>query len=171
MLFGGAHPGCQGGFLLRGGDRGPQAALDGRGLGVIREEAALCVALGGGHRRVPCCVEEARQGQADPEVVRSDHLGVRHAASPHALPQGLLQEGLVYQEGVHPVLGRMERGGHVLHSARRCPPETAGLPARAMVLRGWVARGIHVDVGVGGEDHRMPPTKAVRRGIHLYVSQ
>ena len=48
------------------------AALDGRGLGVVREEAALRVAVGGEHCRVLCRVEEARQGQADREVVRLD---------------------------------------------------------------------------------------------------
>ena len=62
VLLCGTQPGRQGGFILRGGDRRPQAVLDGRGLGVLREEAALCVAVGGGHRRAPRCAEEARQG-------------------------------------------------------------------------------------------------------------
>ena len=74
VLLCGTQPGRQGGFILRGGDRRPPAVLDGRGLGVVREEAALCVALGGGHRRAPRCAEETRQGQADREVVRADHL-------------------------------------------------------------------------------------------------
>ena len=170
VLLGGAQPWRQGGFVLRGADRRRQAALDGRGLGVIREVAALCVAVGGGHRHVPCGMEEAQQGWADREVVRSDHLGLRHAASPDALPQGPWQEGLVYQDGVPPVSGRMERAGHVLQAARRGPLETKGLPARAEVLRGQVGGGIHVDVNVAGDDHRVPPTEAGRRGIHLYVS-
>ena len=99
VLLRGTQPGRQGGFILRGGDRRPQAVLDGRGLGVVQEEAALRVAVGGGHRRAPRCVEEARQGEADREVVRADHLGVCHAASPDALPQGPRQEELVDQEG------------------------------------------------------------------------
>ena len=110
VLLCGTQPGRQGGFILRGGDRRPQAVLDGRGLGVVREEAALRVAVGGGHCRAPRCAEETRQGQADREVVRADHLGVCHAASPDAFPQGPRQEGLVDQEDVHPVLGRVERG-------------------------------------------------------------
>ena len=169
VLLCGTQPGRQGGFILRGGDRRPQAVLDGRGLSVVREEAALRVAVGGGHRRAPCCAEEARQGQADREVVRADHLGVCHAVSPDAFPQGPRQEGLVDQEGVHPVPGRVERGGHVLLAACRGPPETAGLPARAEVLRGRVGGGIHVDVGVAGDDHRVSATEAACRGIYLYV--
>ena len=135
VLLCGTQPGGQGGFILRGSARRSQAVLDGRGLGVVREEAALRVAVGGGHRRAPCCSEKARQGQADREVVRADHLGECHAASPDAFPQGPRQEGLVDQEGVHPVPGRVERGGHLLLAARRGPPETAGLPARSEVLR------------------------------------
>ena len=69
MLLCGTQPGRQGGFILRGGDRRPQAVLDRRSLGVLREEAALRVAVRGGHRRAPRCVEEARQGKADREVV------------------------------------------------------------------------------------------------------
>ena len=69
VLLCGTQPGRQGGLILRGGDRCPQAVLDGGGLGVVQEEAVLRVAVGGGHRRVPCRVEEARQGQADREVV------------------------------------------------------------------------------------------------------
>ena len=169
LLLCGAQPGRQGGLILRGGDRCPQAALDGRGLGIVREEAALRVAVGGGHPRVPCRVEEAWQGQADREVVRPDHLGVCHAACPDAFPQGPPQEGLVDQEGVHPVPGRVERGCHVLRAACRGPLKTAGLPARLEVLRGRVGGGIHVDIGVAGDDHRVSPTEAARRGIHLYV--
>ena len=75
VLLCGTQPGRQGGFILRGSDRRPQAVLDGRGLGVVREETALRVAVGGGHRCAPCCAEEARQGQADREVVRADHPG------------------------------------------------------------------------------------------------
>ena len=127
------------------------------------------MAVGAGHRRAPRCAEEARQGQVDREVVRADHLGVCHAASPDAFPQGPRQEGLVDQEGVHPVPGRVERGGQVLLAACRGPPETAGLPARAEVLRGRVGGGIHVDVGVTRDDHRVSPTEAACRGIHLYV--
>ena len=62
----GTQPGRQGGFILRGGDRRPQAVLDERGLGVVREEAALRVAVGGGHRRAPRGVEEAQQGPGGP---------------------------------------------------------------------------------------------------------
>ena len=62
LLLWGPQPGRQGGLVLRGGDRCLQAALDGRGLGVIREESALRVAVGGGQRRVPRHVEEAWQG-------------------------------------------------------------------------------------------------------------
>ena len=127
------------------------------------------MAVGGGHHRVSCRIEEAWQGQADREVVRPDYLGVCHAAGPDALPQGPRQEGLVDQEGVHPVPGRVERGGHVLHAACHGPSEAAGLPARSEVLRGWVGGGIHVDVGVAGDDDRVSPTEAARRGIHLYV--
>ena len=169
VLLCGTQPGRQGGFILRSSDRGPQAVLDGRGLGFVREEAALHVAVGGGHCRPPRCAEEARQGQADREVVRADHLGVRHAASPDGFPQGPRQEGLVDQEGVHPVPGRVERGDHVLLAACCGPPETTGLPARAKVLRGRVGGGIHVDVGVAGDDHWVSPTEAACRGIHLYV--
>ena len=57
-----AQPGRQEGLLLRGRDRCPQAALGGRGLGVVPEEASLRVAVGGGHRRVPRHVGEAWQG-------------------------------------------------------------------------------------------------------------
>ena len=143
--------------------------LDARGLGVVQEEAALRVAVGGGHCRVPCRVEETRQGQADREVVRPDHLGLCHAAGQDTFPQGPRQEGFVDQEGGHSVPGRVERGGHVLRAACCGPPETAGLPARAEVLRGRVRGGIHVDVGVACDDHRVSPTEAARRGIHLYV--
>ena len=169
VLLCGTQPGRQGGIILRGGDRRPQAVLDRRGLGVVREEAALRVAVGGGHRRAFRCVEEARKGQADREVVRADHLGMCHAASPDAFPQGPGQEGFVDQEGVHPVPGRVERGGHVLLAACCGPPETAGLPARAEVLGGRVGGGIHVDVGVTGDDHRVSPTETACRGRHLYV--
>ena len=64
LLLCGAQPGRQGGLILRGRDRCPQAALDGRGLGVVRQEAALRVAVGGRHRRVPCRVEEAWQSRS-----------------------------------------------------------------------------------------------------------
>ena len=46
VLLCGTQAGRQGGSILRGGDRRPQAVLDGRGLGVVREEAALRVAVG-----------------------------------------------------------------------------------------------------------------------------
>ena len=98
VLLGGAQPGRKGGFILRGGDRCPQAALDGRGLGVVREEVSLCVAVGGGHRTVRRRVEKAWQGQADQEVVRSHHLGLRHATSPGTLLQGPWQEGVIDQD-------------------------------------------------------------------------
>ena len=75
------------------------------------------MAVGGGNRRLPRCVEEAWYGQADWEVVGPNHLGVCHAAGPGTLPLGPLQEGLVDQEGVHPVSGRVECGGHVFHPA------------------------------------------------------
>ena len=127
------------------------------------------MAVGGGHRRAPRCAEETRQAQADREVVRADHLGACHAASPGAFPQGPRQEGLVDQEGVHPVPGRVERGGHVLLAACRGPSETAGVPARSEMLRGRVCGDIHVDVCVAGDDHRVPPAEAACRGIHLYV--
>ena len=165
VLLRGTQPGCREGFILRGGHRCPQAVLAGRGFGVVREEAALRVAVGGGHRRAPCRGEEARQGQADRVVVRTEHPGLYHAASPNALPQGPPQEGLVDQQGVHPVPERVERGGHVLLAARRGPPENAGLPARAEVLRGRVGGGIHVDVGVTCDDHQLSPNEAACRGI------
>ena len=69
VLLSGAQPGRQEGLVVRSGDRRPQAALDGRGLGVVREEAALRAAVGGGHRCVPRRVGEARHGQADQKVV------------------------------------------------------------------------------------------------------
>ena len=69
VLLCGTQPGRQGGFILRGGDPRPQAVLDRRGLGVVREDAALRVAVGGGHCRAPRCAEEAPKGQADREVV------------------------------------------------------------------------------------------------------
>ena len=169
VLLSGAQPRRQGGLVLRGGDCRPQASLDGRGLGVVREEAALCVAVGGGHRRVLCRVEEARQGQANREVVRPDHLGLCHAGGPDALPQGPRREGFVDQEGVHPVPGWVERGGHVLRTVCLGPPESAGLPPRSEVLSGRVAGGVHVDFVIAGDDQRAPPTEAARRGIHLYV--
>ena len=65
--------------------------------------------------------------------------------------------------------GRVERGGHVLLAACRGPSETAGLPARSEMLRGRVGGDIHVDVGVAGDDQRVPPAEAACRGIHLYV--
>ena len=136
LLLCGALPGCQGGLILRGGARCPQAALDGHGLGVVREEAALRVAVEGGHRRVPCRVEEAWRGQADREGVLPDHLGVCHAAGPDALPQGPRQEGLVDQEGVHPVPGRVERGGHLLHAACCGSPEN-GRPLSPLGCALW----------------------------------
>ena len=170
-LLSGAQPGRQGVLVLRGGDRRPQAALEGRRLGVVREEAALGVPVRRGHRRMPGRVEEARQGKADPEVVWADLLGVRRATGRDAPPQGPRQKGLIDKQGVHPVPGRVERGGHVLHAACRGLLEAAGLPARAEVLRGRVGGGIHVDVGVAGNDHRVPPTEAARRGIHLYVGR
>ena len=37
------------------------------------------------------------------------------------------------------------------------------------MLPGRVGGGIHLDVGVAGNDHRVSPTEAARRGIHLYV--
>ena len=119
--------------------------------------ASYGVAVGNGHRRAPRCAEESRQGQADREVVRADHLGVCHAASPDAFPQGPRQEGLVDQEGVHPVPGRVERGGHVLLAACRGPPEKAGLPARSEMLRARTAHGPHT---------RGPPRPAQGIGSH-----
>ena len=59
VLLGGALPGRQGGLVLRRSDRRLQAAVDGRGVGVVREEAALPVAGGGEHLRLPRHVEEA----------------------------------------------------------------------------------------------------------------
>ena len=48
------QPGRQGGFILRGGDRRPQAVLDGRGLSVVREEAARpCGCRGWASPRAP----------------------------------------------------------------------------------------------------------------------
>ena len=82
------QPGCQGGLILRGGVRRPQAVLDGRGLGVVREEAALRVAVGGGHRRAPRCAEEARRGQADQEVVEADYPGGVPCREPRRFPAG-----------------------------------------------------------------------------------
>ena len=163
MLLGRAQPGCQGGFVLRGGYRCPQAALDGCGVGVVREEAALGVAVGGGYRRLPRGVEEARQDQTDREVVRPDHLRVRHASGPDTFPQGPRQEGLVDQEGVHPVPGRVERGGHVLCPTCRGPPEAASLPPGAEMFRGRVGRDVHIDVGVASDSHRcrLPRPRAV----------
>ena len=114
VLLGGAQQGRPRGLVLCGGDRRPRAALDGRGLGVVREEAALGVAVGSGYRPVPRRVKEAPQIQGHREVVRPNHLGVRRAAGPDALPQGPWQEKLVDQGGVQPVPGRVERGGHVL---------------------------------------------------------
>ena len=69
VLLCGAEPRRQGGLALPGGDCCRKAALEGRGLAVVLKEAALRVALGGGHRRVSCYVEEALQGQADRGVV------------------------------------------------------------------------------------------------------
>ena len=93
VLLCGTQPGRQGGFILRGGDRRPQAVLDGRGLGVVREEAALRVAVGGGHRRAPRCAEETRQGQADREVVRADHPGGVPCREPRRFPAGTTAGG------------------------------------------------------------------------------
>ena len=67
------------------------------------------------------------------------------------------------------MLGRVQRGGHVLLAACRGPSEAAGLPARSEMLRGRVGGDIHVDVGVAGDDHRVPPVEAACSGIHLYV--
>ena len=46
--------------------------------------------------------------------------------------------------------------------------KTAGLPARAEMFPGRVGGGIHVEVNVASNDHRMPPIEALRRGINLY---
>ena len=116
-----------------------------------------------------CRVEEARQGQAAREVGLAVHSGLCHAAGPDALLQGPRQEGLVDQEGVQPMPRRVERRGHVLSAACCGPSEAAGLPARSEVLRGLVGGGIHVDVGIAGDDHQVSPSEAARRGIHLYV--
>ena len=67
------------------------------------------------------------------------------------------------------MLGRVERGGHVLLAACRGSSEAAGFPARSEMLQGWVGGDIHVDVGVAGDDHRVPPAEAACRGIYLYV--
>ena len=67
------------------------------------------------------------------------------------------------------MLGRVERGRHVLRAACRGPSKTAGLPARVEVLCGRAGGGIHVDVGAAGDDQRVSPTEAARPGIHLYV--
>ena len=61
------------------------------------------MAVGGGHRHLPCRIEEAWQGQADREGVQPDHLGVTRAAGSDAFPQGPQQEGFVDQEDVHSV--------------------------------------------------------------------
>ena len=65
FTLGGSWTSCegrQGGFLLRGGDRRPQAVLDGRGLGVVRELAALRVAVGVGTAARPAALR--RPGRA-----------------------------------------------------------------------------------------------------------
>ena len=59
VLLGRAQPARLGGLVLCSGDRRTQVALDWRGFGVVQEKAALRVALGHGHRRLPCQVEEA----------------------------------------------------------------------------------------------------------------
>ena len=122
-----------GGLVLRGGDLRPQAALDGCGFGVAREEAALHVAAAGGHCHVPGNVKEDWQGQADQDLVRPDQLGVRHAAGSDTLSQGPWQGGLGDQEGVHPVPAPLECGGHVLHAACRRPLG----PRRSAPRPGW----------------------------------
>ena len=94
VLLCGTQPGRQGGFILRGGDRRPRAVVDRCGLGVVREEAALRVAVGGGHRRAPRCVEEARQGEPDREVVRADHLGAVPCREPRCFPAGTTAGGV-----------------------------------------------------------------------------
>ena len=127
------------------------------------------MAVGGGHCCVPRDAEEARQSKADREVIPPDYLGVRHAAGLDAILQGPRPEGLVDQEGVHPVPGRVERGGHVIDAACCGPPEAAGLPAHAEVLCCQVGVTFHVDVTVASDDHQLPPTEAARLGIHLYV--
>ena len=53
MLLGRAQPWRHGGFVLRGSDRCPQAALAGRSVGVVWEEAARGVAVGGTYLRLP----------------------------------------------------------------------------------------------------------------------
>ena len=62
VLLCGTQPGGQGGLILRGGDRCPQAVLDGRGLGFVWEEAALRVAVGVGI--VTCPAALRRPGRA-----------------------------------------------------------------------------------------------------------
>ena len=131
----GAREGC----VLRGADRRPQAALDGCGVGVVREEVARSFAVGGGYCRVPRCVKEARQDQADWEVVGPYNTWLPHALSLDEFPQGPRHEGLIDQGGVHPVPGRVECGGHVIRPYRRGPPEAAGLqPERKCSLAGLV---------------------------------
>ena len=97
------------------------------------------MAVGGGHRRVPCRVEEAWQGQADREVARPDHLGVCHAAGPDALPQGPRQEGVVDQ-----VVSTLCRDGWSVGVMSSTPPAVAlrkpqdSQPARKCSVSGWV---------------------------------
>ena len=78
ILLGSAQPGRRGGFVLCGGDRCPQAALDWCGVGVLREEVARSVALGGW---VPRPSPPHRGGLAGP-----DRPGGSRARPPAAAP-------------------------------------------------------------------------------------
>ena len=87
MLLCGTQPGPRDGSSCAAVTAAHRQCWTGAAM-VVRKEAALSLAVGVGHCRAPRRGEEARQGQADREEVRTDHLGVCHAASPDAFPQG-----------------------------------------------------------------------------------
>ena len=63
-----------------------QAALHGFISSVELEQAAIRVAIGGGHCRGFIAAHKPKQDQSNVEVVRPSHLGVGHATGPNTLP-------------------------------------------------------------------------------------
>ena len=104
VLLGGAQPGRQRGLVLCSGDRCPQAAPEGRGLNVLREEAALRAAVGGGHRtRSPAATQTRRHAATvSPNTTQAHWQAAtptrRHTTAPtscqnQAQPQARRQAG------------------------------------------------------------------------------
>ena len=129
VLLCGTQPGRQGGFILRGVDRRPQAVLDGRGLGVVREEAAFSVAVGGGHRRAPRCIEEAERGRGAGRWSEPTTWG---CAMPRAQTQERLRESPLdglsgVGQGAHGQIPQREDPGAWQRLRLHCVPSPLGV--------------------------------------------